>query len=147
LTLAANASDSPDSTRKRLSHFALIASATELLFAALIERNWRQNNTGAPLHKLPLAAAWLAGVLGLGILTPLFLHANQVVRRGESRRVSSLAALATLAGGFILRAVFVFGGNESARRPEDYFSLTQANVYSNAKEAELRPLQVKAMRQ
>ncbi len=144
LTLAANAADAPESTRQRLGRFALIASTSELFFATLIERNWRQKGTSAPLDKMPLAAAWRAGVWGLGILTPLLLHANQAVRGEESRRASGLAALATLIGGFILRAVFVFGGNKSARRPEDYFRFTQPAVPAkfDGKEAERVPAQI-----
>ncbi len=144
LTLAANAADAPESTRQRLGRFALITSAAELFFAMLIERNWRQKRTAAPLRKPPLASAWRAGVLGLGILTPLLVHANQAARGEESRRMSALAALATLMGGVILRAVFVFGGNESARRPEDYFRFTQPEVRAklDGKENEPVPAQV-----
>ena len=36
----------------------------------------------------------------------------------------ALASAATLIGGFLLRAVLIFGGNRSARQPGDYFRLT-----------------------
>ncbi len=125
LTLAADAGGAPVETRRRLNLFGLVASGSELLFALLIERNWRKNKTGGPVEERPYAVAWRGGVLGLGILTPLAAHLYQEVRGRESPLLDRLVALSTLAGGVLLRAVFVFGGNESSRRPEDYFRITQ----------------------
>jgi formate-dependent nitrite reductase membrane component NrfD len=67
-----------------------------------------------------LRPAWRIGVLGLGIGAPLIVHALELGGECVPRRMSALAALATLAGGFILRVVLIFGGKASARRPEDY---------------------------
>ena len=120
LTLAAI----PHSTRRRLNWLALIAGAAELFFAILVERDWRRHRVAAPLERWQMEPAWRIGVLGLGILSPLIMHGMEVLEERTSPRVSTLAALATLAGGFILRAVLVFGGNASARRPEDYLQQT-----------------------
>jgi hypothetical protein len=30
-----------------------------------------------------------------------------------------------LTGGFVMRALMIFAGRESARRPEDYFAMTR----------------------
>ena len=42
---------------------------------------------------------------------------------GTRRRVA--VPLLAMAGGFSLRALMIFAGRESARRPEDYFEYTR----------------------
>ncbi len=68
-------------------------------------------------------------MLGLGILVPLVLHFSQLASQRESRQVDTLAALSSLVGGFLLRAVFVFGGRQSGLLPRDYFQMTQPVRY------------------
>jgi protein NrfD len=133
LTLTTGGSSTTETTRRRLSWFALVTGAAELLFATLVERQWRRRQVDAPLQTGTLGSAWRLGVLGTGIIAPLMLHTAEVLGRRESRKVSTLAALATLAGGFILRAVLVFGGNRSGQRPEDYFRFTQAPSPSSSR--------------
>jgi protein NrfD len=125
LTLAMNATDAPESTRRRLGWFALIAGGAELFFATRIERNWQRRHVAGPIEQPPIGPTWRFGVLGLGIIVPLIVHAVEILRGRESRRVSALAAGAMLVGGYILRAVFIFGGIQSGRRPEDYFRFTR----------------------
>ncbi|MGH6681495.1 MAG: hypothetical protein ACREDL_21770 [Bradyrhizobium sp.] len=36
------------------------------------------------------------------------------------------ASILTLIGGFLMRGVIMFAGNESARRPQDYFRFAKA---------------------
>ena len=125
-TAALTLATTPPSTRRRLNWLALLTGAAELFFAVLIERGWRRRQVAAPLKQRQMGPAWRIGVLGLGILSPLILHGVEALAGRTSPKVSTLAALAALAGGFILRAVLVFGGNASARRPEDYLRLSQA---------------------
>ncbi len=124
LTLAADAAGAPERTRRRLGMFALIASSAELFFATWIDLAWRRKGTNAPLRDTPLAPAWRFGVFGLGIAAPLVLHLVETLG-GRVSSATRAAALAALTGGFILRAVMVFGGLESAQRAEDYFRWTQ----------------------
>ncbi len=72
-----------------------------------------------------MGSGWRVGVLGLGIGIPLALHLLQVFGGGRSRTASNAAAVSALVGGFLLRAVFVFGGRKSAAYPRDYFNLTR----------------------
>ena len=71
------------------------------------------------------AAVYRGGVLGLGILAPLGLHTWHLIRGEQAARAATLASIATLAGGYVQRALLVLAGNESARRPRDYFRFTQ----------------------
>ena len=73
-----------------------------------------------------MASAFRLGAVGLGVVVPLALHGLQALTGRRSRTASTLAALSTLAGGFLLRASVLFAGKHSAHRPQDYFRLTQA---------------------
>jgi protein NrfD len=126
LTAAAEATGAGESSKRKLNLVALIAGLSELIFALLIECEWRKAGNLGPADKPPLGLAYRAGVLGLGISGPLALHAAEAFLPRPSRGLALLSAVSALVGGFILRAVFVLGGSESARRPEEYFRFTQA---------------------
>jgi len=129
LTLTAHASDVPQSTRRRLSLLSIVSGTAELVLALLIDREWRRKKVQSPVEKEPLRSAWNLGVLGLGIIAPLSVHLGEVLSKKESRVSSIISAIAILLGGFILRAVFVFGGNKSGDQPEDYLRITQPDSW------------------
>lgn len=123
LTLAATGE--ADEEGRAVDHFALAAGATELALVESARRHWRAQELDGPLREEPLASAFRFGALGLGVVLPLALHGLQLLAGRRSRTVSTLAAVSTLAGGFLLRASLLFGGKQSAHRPEDYFKITQ----------------------
>lgn len=125
LSVAAEASAASEGSKRRLNLVALIAGLSELIFALLIEREWRKEGNVGLGNKPPLGALYRAGVLGLGVAEPLALHAAEALLPKPSRALTLISAASALIGGFILRAVFVLGGNESARRPEEYFKFTE----------------------
>lgn len=127
LSVAAEAMGAPESSKRKLNLFALISGAVELVFALLVEREWRREGADTPLRETALGPAYRIGVLGLGVGEPLVAHTVQALLPRESRFVAVLSAVSALTGGFILRAVFVLGGDESARRAEEYFKFTQRN--------------------
>lgn len=113
-----------EETARKMARAEAVCLATELTFltAGVI----RLGKIGRPLTTGPLGAIfWPVTYLG-GLLVPLILKLNGPVQ-GDSgsrgRRVGT--ALLTLVGGFALRALMIFAGRESARRPEDYFALTR----------------------
>ncbi len=123
LSLAAPAQD--ERPRRQLGDIALVTASAELLFAALISRGWRKDKVASPLRRPFIGLAWAGGVFGLGILTPLGIHLFERLTGRPSRRTSALASAAALIGGFLLRAVFVFGGHASGEKPQDYLRFTQ----------------------
>jgi hypothetical protein len=125
LSVAAEATGASEAGKRKLNLVALLAGLSELVFALLIRQQWRQNANAGPDDKPPLGAAFRLGVLGLGVVEPLALHAAETFLPRQSRSLAMLSAVSALVGGFILRAVFVLGGSESARRPEEYFTFTQ----------------------
>lgn len=118
------ASARPD-TRRRLRRLSLAASAAQLLLATLAERQWQRRSVSAPLDQQPLQTVYRLGVTGLGMVAPLAIHGLQTLTGRESARLTTVAAIATLAGGFAERAVLVFAGNQSAGRARDYLQFTQ----------------------
>jgi formate-dependent nitrite reductase membrane component NrfD len=109
-----------------LERIALVAGAAELALTIACNRQWKQSHTGSPLErKRGVALAYRFGVLGLGILVPLVIHAIHVFTGRRAPWASKLADISALTGGFIQRAALTFGGNDSASRPEDYFRFTQ----------------------
>ena len=112
-------------SERRLARLALVAGATELALTTALDRRWQQAGVATPVQQEPLATAYRVGFQGLGILVPLAIHGVSVLTGRRSRRWSVAAALATLAGGYLLRTIIVRAGNTSAQRPRDYFSITQ----------------------
>jgi formate-dependent nitrite reductase membrane component NrfD len=113
------------SSAARLDRVALSAGGVDLALSVAIESAIERRAAGeAPLSFLTSTAGrW--GVLGLGVLVPLLLRLAGLRDERRSRSTSILAALATLAGGYLMRAVLVFAGNQSARRPREYFWFTR----------------------
>ena len=124
LSLAANAENAGEDTRRRLTWFALIAGAAELLLMAIIGRRWRKAGVAAPVSRPTIGPVWALGAHGVGVIGPLAVHAYEMSSH-SNRKLNSLAAVATLIGGFMLRAVFIFGGKRSGERPQDYFQVTK----------------------
>jgi formate-dependent nitrite reductase membrane component NrfD len=125
LSLLLTIGRAPRGALRRLEQVALIASAAELVLTLAADRRWRRQGLSAPLKRQPIASAYRFGVLGLGIAAPLTAHAANVLSRRNWPVISVAAAVATLLGGFIQRAVIIFAGNDSASRPVDYFQFTQ----------------------
>ncbi|MGH7129037.1 MAG: NrfD/PsrC family molybdoenzyme membrane anchor subunit, partial [Planctomycetaceae bacterium] len=110
---------------RKLEHLGLAAGAVELITTAALERQWRDAEVDGPLQEEPARTQWRGGFGVLGVLAPLVLHGTASLMRRPSTAASLTGAVATLAGGYVLRHVLVSAGNRSARRPRDYFRLTQ----------------------
>jgi len=118
-----------DEKKHRKTHARLDAAETACLALetlVMCTGLLRLGKLGRPLTRGKWALIfWPATFVG-GLLVPLCMRVNAIRTTrsltGRQRRVSSLL---TLVGGYSLRAVIVFAGRESARRPEDYFELTR----------------------
>jgi formate-dependent nitrite reductase membrane component NrfD len=109
----------------RLDQLGLLTNGLELLLSIMLERRLTGQQVAGPLHTEPLATAQRGGVFGLGLIIPLLLRLARLVTGNRSPALTALAAICTLIGGYILRAVLVFAGNRSAQQPQDYFRFTQ----------------------
>lgn len=125
LSLLLQLTGGPAATRHRLERLSLIVGIAELLAAYDADRQLQKTGMGTPLKEPRLALPYWGAGWGLGIVLPLLIHLGQLVGGKHLRVASTLAALATLLGGFALRASLIFAGNESARQPTLYFQQTQ----------------------
>jgi formate-dependent nitrite reductase membrane component NrfD len=124
-SLAMSHSGSTEDAHHALEKVALAASASELALAIVCERQWRVHGLEPITRNGKFAWFWRVGVLNLGILLPLIIHAVHVLTGRRAAWASMLADFSALAGGFIQRALLVSAGNDSAARPRDYFEFTQ----------------------
>lgn len=127
-------------TAEKLAQAEIVCLGTELV--ALSAVVVRTGKIGRPLTAGRLGAIfWPITYVG-GLLVPLLLHLrarNQTARSTLARhafpgplrspsegptRIRTIAAVLAMVGGYSLRALIVFAGHESARRPEDYFAMT-----------------------
>lgn len=100
-----------------LARFETVSVVVELsLLVAAVARSWP---VARPLLGGPIGVATLGAACGT--VSPLLVHLLAGRGREEPRALTVLASAATLAGGFLLRAAYVFAGRESASNPEDYF--------------------------
>lgn len=103
---------------------AALALFIELLAAmsAMVVRQRRGIN--GPLQEIPWAPVYAVGVLMVGILAPLVLYVLATFYQGAAEAMTIVASICVLGGGFLMRGVILLAGNESAKRPLDYFRLT-----------------------
>lgn len=110
-------------TARQLARAEAVCLTSELTFLTL--GVLRLGKLGRPLTTGKLGAIfWPVTYVG-GVLVPLLLQLNGPVqgKSGSQTRRTATAVL-VLIGGFALRAVMIFAGRESARRPGDYFAMT-----------------------
>lgn len=114
--------------RGRLERLSLLLGVAELLLSKRAEETLAQKGTDSVLHEQPWREVNEIGVKQVGIVLPLILRMLPLLSNGRFRFLSDLASLGTLTGGLLFRALYVLAGNESAKRPKDYFQLTQPGM-------------------
>jgi protein NrfD len=124
LSLAEQFDGGPRNSRT-LDRVALTATAAELVISVASERTQRARGIGRPLRQGGWGAAHTLGAIGLGAGLPLACYGVNLVRRRRSRALSIAASLAVLAGGMIMRHAVLHAGQQSAKRPGEYFRLTR----------------------
>jgi len=124
LSLGEQIAGNPENCR-RLDGLAAISAASELVASALAERRHHEVGVGETLREGPVGTSYKAGALALGLGVPLACHTINALKKRPSRGLSVLGSLALLAGGMVMRQAIFEAGNKSAKRPDDYFRLTQ----------------------
>ncbi len=116
--------DEPENSRV-LDQVALTATAAELAVSVVSERRQRARGVGRPLRQGGWGAANTIGAIALGAGVPLACYGLNQVRKRRSPGLSIAASLAVLAGGMIMRQAVLHAGQDSARRPDEYFRMTR----------------------
>lgn len=125
LSLIAEATHAPERAHLNLERISLLVGVAELALHAAMYRIWHERQVAGPLDTPRLGPLYRFGMIGMGAIVPVAIHAAQQLSGRRSRRASIVAAVATLAGVLIERAVIIYGGNDSARRATDYLHFTQ----------------------
>ncbi len=110
-----------------LARVAMVALAVGLAASILAGRSFRSAGVGAALAELPWGAVNAVGVQLLGALVPIALYLAEEAAPSAAGVLSPIASLLVLAGGMLMRATVLLSGNESARRPAEYFRLARGN--------------------
>ncbi len=116
------------STQRKLAWLGTLVGVAELILTRQTDAALAHKGVDGVLHEEPWHSLNEIGIKGVGIKLPLLLRLLNVVSHGRFAALSTVASVGTLIGGLLLRALFVFAGNESAKRPRDYFQLTQPEV-------------------
>jgi protein NrfD len=104
-----------------LGVIAILALAIELVASIVSLRVYSAAGVISPLRKLPWGAVHLIGAQVFGVGVPIVLFILGVLAGPGAITLFLLASLCVLAGGLLMRGTIVLAGNESARRPVDYF--------------------------
>lgn len=115
-------------TAGALDRLALAACAAELAAGMLADRRYREQGVDGVLEESPWKQVHTAGALGLAAAVPIVCHGLNLAAGQRSRGLSVLGSLAILAGSAAMRHTMLRAGNLSAKRPADYFRMTQPPV-------------------
>jgi formate-dependent nitrite reductase membrane component NrfD len=105
------------SLARKLDTLALAALAVELGASVVSEATYRTRGISAAED----AAADTRTIAQIGTIAPFALQMLAGKGKRSAGILSDLASLAILAGSFCLRTGVMEAGDESARRPQDYF--------------------------
>jgi formate-dependent nitrite reductase membrane component NrfD len=111
--------------QQRLERVSLASALAQFVATRAVEQAWTHEGVAGPVEEPRFKLMLQGGALGLGTLLPLTIHLGQTLGGRQVRALTLLAAVTTLAGGYLERAVVVLAGNRSAERPKDYFALTR----------------------
>lgn len=112
-----------------LAILALVSLAVDLAVSIFAEWRARAAGLDAPLRRAPWGPVHGVGVQLLGTALPIVLYALGTSGRGPpTDLLCGIASWCTLAGGVLMRGTVLLAGNESARRPQDYFRFTRPPV-------------------
>lgn len=98
---------------------AVAALGVELVASIVAQFTYGARGVIGPLRDLPWGPLHLIGVQLCGDALPIGLYVWAMIV--SSPLAALIASLCALGGGFLMRGLMFMAGNESARRPRDYF--------------------------
>jgi len=106
-----------------LDALATVAAGVELAAGLASDAGYRAKGVAVPLRKAPWGPVHRIAMVA-GSAAPISVYALSRLRgRKTSPRLALGPAVALIVGSFAMRAVMLHAGNESAKRPRDYFRL------------------------
>lgn len=109
---------------RAFGNIAALALITQLVAAVASWRTSTRLSIDGPLQARPWRQLAIGGVGVVGIAVPIVLYFMANFAGGVGV-LCFLASLCVLGGGLLMRGVVLLCGNESAKRPMDYFRLAR----------------------
>ena len=107
-----------------LAEVAALSLLVQAVALVVSYRLYRVQGVSGAVDEMPWAALQWIGVLLLGQLAPIVLVVFARTS-GSAAGLQVAAAVCVLVGGLVMRGTVLLAGNESAKRPRDYFRLAQ----------------------
>lgn len=108
-----------------LDNIALLSTLAGTALSAASERDYQAEGLDGTMKKDSATATYAELSENLGHVLPLLCFGVAGLAPKRLRGLSALASLSILAGGMMMRAGIFRAGNESAKRPKDYFHFTR----------------------
>jgi hypothetical protein len=108
-----------------LDSIALVSTLAGVALSSASERDYQAEGLDGTMKKDAATATYNSLSENLGHLLPLVCFGLAGLAPKRARGLSALASLGILAGGMMMRAGVFRAGNESAKRPQDYFQFTR----------------------
>jgi Polysulphide reductase, NrfD len=100
---------------------AIAALAVEFIASMVAQQIYRRKGINGPLRDPPLGPLHSIGIQFCGEIVPIALYLMADLSVGRPAILLLIASLLVLGGGVLMRGLMFLAGNESARRPQDYF--------------------------
>jgi formate-dependent nitrite reductase membrane component NrfD len=110
---------------ERLDGIALVATLAGTALSSASERDYQAEGLDGTMKKDSATATFMDLSESLGHMLPLLCLGLAGLGPKKARGLGALASLGILAGGMMMRAGIFRAGNESAKRPQDYFQFTR----------------------
>jgi len=108
-----------------LDQLAIVATLAGAALSSAASADYQRQGLDGALSDDSAAARQHALAGHIGHTLPLLCHGLAGLMPARSRPLSVAASLSILAGGLLMRSALFRAGNESARRPRDYFQFTR----------------------
>lgn len=112
-------------SRRKMDLLGLMLAVAELGLSYEMKNELAKREVEGVLKEEPFKTVERYGITGVGLILPVMVRFLNLLIGGRLNFLSQLGNVGTLVGGLLLRALFVFAGNESAKRPQDTFRLAQ----------------------
>lgn len=110
---------------RAFGYIAILSLAVELIASIFTHLAYRTRGVARPLEEYPWGALHLFGVQLIGRIVPIVLYLVSAFANVGTLVLPIVASLCVLAGDLLMRGSIMLAGNESAKRPQDYFRFAQ----------------------
>jgi len=116
---------------RAFGYIATLGAAIDLIASIMAGFTYRTRGVAGPIEEYPWGVLHLFGVQLTGRLVPIVLYLVSALGNAGTVILPLLASFCVLAGDLLMRAGIMHAGNQSARRPQDYFRYAEEDTEAN----------------